>query len=1228
MNIGAETDSQEPLFERIAEEIIARQRNGERPTVEEYCARYPESEQELRTFLPALLAVEKLKPSPELKQDAPATSRATDTDKAKHSTADQDYPEIGEYHVLHEIGRGGMGVVYEAEQPSLGRRVALKVLPKNTRGDERAVRRFEREARAAASMHHTNIVPVFEVGCDDQHLFYTMQLIRGQSLDVVIQELKRIRLANEQSTLDSREAGSTLVLTSESANNVQSLGNELTVCSAASQSGDAASPFADQHVKSGGSTGSAVLPGRIDMSSTTHKNRQAYYRSVAQVGHQTAGALCYAHERGIIHRDIKPSNLILDGNGIVWITDFGLAKTTGANLTQTDDVIGTLRYMSPERFKGKRDATADIYSLGLTLYEMLALEPAFIAVDQLNLISKICKSTPLPLRTYDSHVSHDLETIILKSVSKDPRTRYQTAEEMADDLQRFIQDRPIRARRVSPAERLVRWSRQNKSLAAALFSCAALLIAVTIVSLVFTGIYRNSEEKATEAAFAAGVAKIQADRERDLATTESKRANENARKKSEYLYVAHMQMADHAWRAGAVKQTREILNRQLENDGFDLRDPAWFFLDALCRNIEAAPILPYDDIVVEIDVDPLGRFLAASGNDGNVKIFGLEHYDLIQTLESENAKIVEMTFSPDGKTLIGQDGSRTFVWKYDGMRFRQWGRFPGVSPIEFPLSPDGNKLVLLPRDHKNQVWWWDLTASHATRQHLSVSKDLLYGCWRRDSQRFVATFGDGSVGEFRLTDGKYGEIANLPTPAKYVDISKDDRFLILANQEMLQIRNLEDAADVRNLGMPLPGMWFVNSLATGFLVATRSEVSIWDYDGTLRRQIPLSPDFQLSLERAGRYLAMHSTDHIVTVFDDTTDEQTSLIGNDNTVYTVDWSADGQIFSGGRSKLVQVLDLNQSHRASQVLDHGDAWLWAARFSPDGKTVATASSHPDIVLWDCNSGHELARFSEHTKGGHTLAFSPDGKLLVTGGEDSAIHVREVHTGRYIGACQGHQAQINTVEFTPNGQWLLSASNDGSLRIWEAATLQPFKSFQLPKGSVWAATFVGNHEVVFGGTDRRIHAWEFTEGDGPKVVLESGFDVTSLRTSNDQRTVACTTSDGRISLIHTGTKELLVSQMVHTSDAMHTAFTPNDRTLISAGSDGSVAFWALNVGEPTLRINAHQRHVHVIDLSPSGSHFVTGSWDGTAKIWSLPGASDGPINNSNVTRAARATEVVRTP
>jgi serine/threonine protein kinase len=328
--------------------------------------------------------------------------------------------QLGEYRILREVGRGGMGVVYEAEQVSLGRHVALKVLPFAAAIDPKQRQRFQIEAQAAAQLHHPHIVPIFGVGCELGIHYYAMQFVDGRSLAAVLRELR-----------SSEEAPS--------------------------------------------GTGES-----------SHKDR-AYCRNVARLGAEAADALEHAHGLGILHRDIKPANLLIDPDGALWITDFGLARfPTDLSLTHTGDMVGTLRYMSPEQAQargGVVDQRTDIYALGVTLYELLTLQPAFNGRDHQELLRQIALDEPVLPRRLNPAIPRDLETVVLKAIAKDPANRYTTAQQLAVDLRLFMDDQPILARRPGRLERSLRWAHRRRDL---VVTAAAILMLALIVGTATT----------------------------------------------------------------------------------------------------------------------------------------------------------------------------------------------------------------------------------------------------------------------------------------------------------------------------------------------------------------------------------------------------------------------------------------------------------------------------------------------------------------------------------------------------------------------------------------------------------------------------------------------------------------------------------------------------------------------------------------------------------------------
>jgi serine/threonine protein kinase/Tfp pilus assembly protein PilF len=488
-------------LDALAEEFVARCRAGERPSLDEFIARRPDLEKDIRDLFPGLVLMEGVRPErgettgPFAPGPAPALMR------------------LGDFRVLREVGRGGMGIVYEAEQESLGRHVALKVLPAHALLDPQRLRRFQREAKAAARLHHTNIVPVYGVGEQDGLHYYVMQFIQGQGLDQVLDELKQLRQSRKGTTTlprpadrDGAEAAARSLLTGRFAP------------SAAAE--DPRGPDAPSPPEAvAPADGAAPKPSDSSVRSDTGR---AYWESVARVGVQAAQALAYAAAQGTLHRDVKPSNLLLDAHGNLWVTDFGLAKAAdGEDLTHTGDIVGTLRYMAPERFSGRGDLRSDLYSLGLTLYELLALRPAFDVPDRQQLVQQVLHAEPPRLRQLDRAVPRDLETIVHKAVDKDPARRYQTGQEMADDLQRFLDDRPIRARRVGAAERAWRWCRRNPAVAG-LSAALALVLVGSFVAAIATAYY-DSEAARHEAALAADERKARAD-----ADAARKQADDNA----------------------------------------------------------------------------------------------------------------------------------------------------------------------------------------------------------------------------------------------------------------------------------------------------------------------------------------------------------------------------------------------------------------------------------------------------------------------------------------------------------------------------------------------------------------------------------------------------------------------------------------------------------------------------------------------------------------------------
>jgi hypothetical protein len=416
---------------RILDEYLVAIEQGHGVTPEELLARHPEDAGQLRGYLSGLNLFHAVAVAPAQTLGGAAPSDIGIPPALR---------TIGDYRLVREIGRGGMGVVYEAFQVSLRRRVALKVLPFTSAHDAKQIGRFKNEAQAAAQVQHPNIVPVFAIGAENGVHFYVMQLIEGQSLTGLLNGLRTGEAGPCDTTLP---------------NNGLTLNNQR--------------PSA--HPESAGRKSGVMEPFAPLRAGETAD----HVRVVARMGIQAAEALHAAHEYGIVHRDVKPSNLLLDDQGKIWVTDFGLAQCReNPGFTQTGDVLGTMRYMSPEQALGRAalvDQRTDVYSLGLTMYELSTLNHPADENGEFQVFDPN-RPAPKPLRHWNRHIPHDFQTIVLKCMAEFPQERYTTAKELAEDLECFLDGRPILASPPSLLSRAGKWTKRHRGV---VYATAAVL---------------------------------------------------------------------------------------------------------------------------------------------------------------------------------------------------------------------------------------------------------------------------------------------------------------------------------------------------------------------------------------------------------------------------------------------------------------------------------------------------------------------------------------------------------------------------------------------------------------------------------------------------------------------------------------------------------------------------------------------------------------------------------
>ena len=626
------------LIEKLAEEYLQQKREGVAEPLGQFVARHAEFADELRDFIEALQIVNDLKKGPDKRPE-----------KAWPAPAPDELPQIEDYRIDRELGRGAMGIVYEAQQLSLGRRVALKTMLPGVHGGERESQRFMHEARTAAKLTHPAIVPVYDVGESNGTLFYAMQYIEGRGLDRVARSAFEILNAKSQPGTSVEEGLANWLVTGTKSESLDS--ERLTKTDASAT----ATP----------STVKATTFGNSTKADRSGQHYRRYYQQIAQIGQQVAEALAFAHDRAVIHRDIKPANLLLDLDGKVWVADFGLVKTDDHELTQTGAFVGTLRYMAPERFQGECDVRSDVYSLGVTLYELLALRPALQSTDQLSLLQQIRDTDPAPLRTLERRIPRDLEVIVSRTIQKDPRRRYATAHELADDLTCFLEGRPIRAREVSRLERAMIWARRNPVVSSLLTLLLVGLLATVVGSVWAAFAFRDIADVATESQRITESTLARSNYYLSWARWEENRCAQAI----DYLDQIPAEYRNIEWtlakntfqgaRLTLDPSTRKVAAVRLSPDGSKLISANVEKTISVhdCKTGSLMSRFALDSEPFSLAVSPNGSRIASGDVDGRVTLWDVESEDQVWLYDKRDNVIKDLRFSPDGTKLAIAEGS-------------------------------------------------------------------------------------------------------------------------------------------------------------------------------------------------------------------------------------------------------------------------------------------------------------------------------------------------------------------------------------------------------------------------------------------------------------------------------------------------------------------------------------------------------------------------------------------